>query len=268
MGVVSMVLPAPGGPMRTAPVPQLGTSILNSIRSTLNNIGTPPHGAGGGPVVAATPTFGGLIANLPQQLRASAQPQAPQQPQPTLTLPPITTNGSSSNGLPGISDISDTEVGSGESAVASALQQAAEARAYAGLGGTAGGGGSSHFTVPQVNGGLSVVGFAKELLQGLGIRPTANDISDMVRWEDQEGGNFHNDASFNPLNTTMAEPGYHTVGTQGNIGAYQSWEQGLKATLATLASSRYSGIINALRNNASLGQFESAVSSSPWGTHF
>lgn len=267
-----MVLPAPGGPMRgpvSAAPPQLGTSILSSISHALSGIGIPKAGAGGAPIVAATPTFGSIIANLPQAIKASAAPTVPSiNPTPQLTIPPITTNGETSNGLPGIQDISDTEVGSGNSALQSALQAAAEARAYAALGGSQGSSAGVNYSVPQVNGGLSVVGFAKELLQGLGIKPTTNDISDMVRWEDEEGGNFHNDASFNPLNTTMAEPGYHTVGTQGNIGAYENWEQGLKATLATLAGSRYSGIINALRNNAGLDQFESAVSSSPWGTKF
>ncbi len=80
-----------------------------------------------------------------------------------------------------------------------------------------------------------------------------------------EGGHWHNDAKYNPLNTTQSEPGAGNTGTQGNIKVYRNWNQGVDATVATLKNGRYGGIISALKsgNPSSVAH---AIGASPWGT--
>lgn len=106
--------------------------------------------------------------------------------------------------------------------------------------------------------------FAIATLQSLGIKPTPQNIRDFTAWEQQEGGNWNNSAKYNPLNTTMGEPGAGNTGSQGNIKVYTSWGQGLKATVDTLKN--YPGILDALKSGASQSQFSAAVAASPWGT--
>jgi hypothetical protein len=78
-----------------------------------------------------------------------------------------------------------------------------------------------------------------------------------VGWEGREGGNWHNSAAYNPLNTTQPEPGYSTFRSTGqgaaNIGIYKNWQQGLKATADTLNNGRYGDILSALRSGHGLG---------------
>lgn len=116
----------------------------------------------------------------------------------------------------------------------------------------------------SLKGGYNPTTFAVAALRDLGISPTTQNVKDFTAWEEQEGGNWQNDAKYNPLNTTMPEPGAGNTGAQGNIKVYKSWAQGLEATVATLKN--YPGILDALKNNDSLSLFSSSVSSSPWGT--
>jgi len=88
----------------------------------------------------------------------------------------------------------------------------------------------------------------------------------MVGWMRAEGGHYHNDAKYNPLNTTQPEPGAGNTGTQGNIKVYRSWNQGIDATVKTLRNGNYGGIINALRSG-NPGAVANAIDRSPWGTH-
>ena len=48
-----------------------------------------------------------------------------------------------------------------------------------------------------------------------------------MRGQHAEGGHWHNQARYNPLNTTQSEPGAGNTGSQGNIKVYKSWDQGL-----------------------------------------
>lgn len=89
--------------------------------------------------------------------------------------------------------------------------------------------------------------FAAALLPALGAPVTAANVSSIVAWEQIEGGNWHNSAAFNPLNTTQPEPGYSQTGTQGNIGVYLDWAQGIKATVDTLTNGLYNDILAALQ---------------------
>lgn len=102
-------------------------------------------------------------------------------------------------------------------------------------------------------GGITPTNFATALLAAIGAPLSKANISSIVDWEAREGGNWNNTAKYNPLNTTQAEPGYSQTGTQGNIGSYTSWAQGLQATVTTLENGDYNDILAALRSGAGLG---------------
>ena len=103
------------------------------------------------------------------------------------------------------------------------------------------------------SGGVTPTNFATALLNAIGAPLTKANIKSIVDWEALEGGNWKNTARFNPLNTTQAEPGYSETGTQGNIGSYTSWAQGLQATVTTLDEGMYSDIRAALMTGTGLG---------------
>src|SRR6476620_3671111 len=95
---------------------------------------------------------------------------------------------------------------------------------------------------------MNQVSFATAVLQKLNVTPTPGALQAMVGWMNAEGGHWHNDAKYNPLNTTQSEPGAGNTGTQGNIKVYRNWNQGVDATVATLKNGRYGGIISALKS--------------------
>lgn len=68
---------------------------------------------------------------------------------------------------------------------------------------------------------------------------TQSNDAILVGWAAAEGGHWHNSAWFNPLNTTIHEPGSHVMGGGGGgaaagVQAYSSWTEGLKATYDSL----------------------------------
>lgn len=111
--------------------------------------------------------------------------------------------------------------------------------------------------------------FANALLGALGEPDTKTNVQNIVGWEISEGGNWHNTASFNPLDTSQPEPGSHVMsgGNVSGVQAYTSWQQGLDATVQTLEAGDYGypGILNALSNSESWTKFTQAVSASSWG---
>jgi hypothetical protein len=113
---------------------------------------------------------------------------------------------------------------------------------------------------------LSPEQFAAGVLQGLGIKANRSNVQALVGWTRAEGGHWHNDAKYNPLNTTQPMAGAGNTGTQGNIKVYKSWQQGIQATVDTLKNGHYAGIIQALkgRNPMAVAQ---AIGASPWGTN-
>jgi hypothetical protein len=88
--------------------------------------------------------------------------------------------------------------------------------------------------------------FGVALLQQLGAPVTKSNLQFIIAWANEEGGNWHNAAHFNPLNTTLMEPGATSMNSVG-VKAYTSWEQGLAATSATLRNGRYNDIVAALQ---------------------
>lgn len=107
--------------------------------------------------------------------------------------------------------------------------------------------------------------WAHALLSRLGIKPNPANVKALVGWAQAEGGHWKNQARFNPLNTTQPAAGAGNTGSQGNIKAYRSWQQGLDATVQTLRNGRYNGILQALRGNDP-GAVAQAIGRSPWGT--
>ncbi len=107
--------------------------------------------------------------------------------------------------------------------------------------------------------------WAKALLQQLGMQLTAQNIAAITAWEMAEGGHWHNSAYYNPLNTTMPEPGASSMNSVG-VKAYVSWAQGFAATIATLRNGYYGGILAALRAGNDAIAVADAVAASPWGT--
>jgi hypothetical protein len=113
---------------------------------------------------------------------------------------------------------------------------------------------------------LSPEQFAVSVLQGIGVKPTKANVQAMVGWTRAEGGHWHNDAKYNPLNTTQPMSGAGNTGSQGNIKVYKNWQQGVEATVKTLKNGHYGGIIQALKGTDP-SKVAQAIGSSPWGTN-
>lgn len=107
--------------------------------------------------------------------------------------------------------------------------------------------------------------WAASLLKRLNIPQSSGALQALVGWEKAEGGNWNNDARYNPLNTTQGAPGAGNTGAQGNIKAYTSWGQGLNATVQTLKNGRYNPILSALKQGDP-SAVASAIGQTPWGT--
>ena len=122
-------------------------------------------------------------------------------------------------------------------------------------------------------GSVDAKGFATMLLNGLGAKATPEAINNVMFWEGKEGGNWHNTAKFNPLNTSYTLPGstnFNTKKPGGGVQAYTSWDQGLQATLSTLtgkdASARgYTAIVDFLKKGGgSTADMLKLMQSSSW----
>jgi len=116
-----------------------------------------------------------------------------------------------------------------------------------------------------LRGSYTPLTWANALLQQLAMPLTRANITAIVAWELAEGGHWHNTAHYNPLNTTMSEPGATSMNSVG-VKAYLSWAQGFKATIATLRNGYYGGILAALRAGGDPYAVAAAVAASPWGT--
>ncbi len=126
------------------------------------------------------------------------------------------------------------------------------------------GGGGLESPVPLSN-HYTPLTWAKALLQQLGMPLTEQNVAAVTAWELAEGGHWHNSAHYNPLDTTMPEPGATAMNSVG-VKAYLSWAQGFQATIATLRNGYYGGILAALRAGNDAIAVADAVAASPWGT--
>jgi len=105
--------------------------------------------------------------------------------------------------------------------------------------------------------------FGVALLQSLGAPVTKSNLQFIIAWSNEEGGNWHNGAHFNPLNTTLGAPGATTFNSVG-VKAYTSWDQGVAATAATLQNGRYNDIVAALKGGDAAQTAASASSLKTW----
>jgi hypothetical protein len=103
--------------------------------------------------------------------------------------------------------------------------------------------------------------FAQDLLGGLGVPVTSENVRAVAAWADAEGTK----AAFNPLATTQGASGATNFNGVG-VKNYASYEDGLAATLRTLTNGRYGPILDALRRGTSAEAVAQAVAASPWGT--
>lgn len=88
--------------------------------------------------------------------------------------------------------------------------------------------------------------FAGSLLGEIGAPKTPANLNSIVGWEAREGGNWHNTAKANPLNTTENAPGATSMNGVG-VKSYLNWNQGVNATARTLENGDYGDILGALR---------------------
>ncbi len=119
---------------------------------------------------------------------------------------------------------------------------------------------------PPAKGPYTQVTWAQALLVRLGAPVTTANLVALTAWEMAEGGHWYNTAHYNPLNTTMSEPGATSMNSVG-VKAYVSWQQGFLATIATLRNGRYGPILAALASGHDAQAVVDAVAASPWGTH-
>lgn len=86
------------------------------------------------------------------------------------------------------------------------------------------------------------------LLKRLGAPVTPQNQSFLGGWQRWEGGHTNNDATYNWLNTTR--DGVGATGDINSVGvtAFDSFQNGIGATAATLQSGRYGDIIKALKS--------------------
>lgn len=112
--------------------------------------------------------------------------------------------------------------------------------------------------------------WAQDFLNTLGAPVTPTNESEVVAWEKVEGGNWNNTATFNPLNTSLQEPGstnYQSQAPGTGVQSYTSWAQGIDATIATLEEQQpgYAAILaDLIHGNTSQSQFASDVGLSAW----
>ncbi len=107
--------------------------------------------------------------------------------------------------------------------------------------------------------------WARDLLTRMDYPVNQANMTAVIAWQYAEGGHFANSAKFNPLNTTKTWLGAESMNSVG-VKAYDNYEEGMAATIATLELPYYKGVRAALKEGDSSRQVIDAVVDSPWGT--
>lgn len=107
-----------------------------------------------------------------------------------------------------------------------------------------GSGGGTNPTLP--GGKVTPQSWAESFLNAIGAPVNNANVNSVVSWEAIEGGNWHNTARFNPLNTTQPEQGSVAINSVG-VQSYDTWSEGLSATVATIENGSYSDVLSSLR---------------------
>jgi len=87
-----------------------------------------------------------------------------------------------------------------------------------------------------------------DTLRGLGAPVTKKNIDFLSTWQRWEGGHTKNDARFNWLNTTASAPGAVREINSVGVKAFDSYQNGVGATIQTLNNGRYGDVVEALRS--------------------
>lgn len=103
--------------------------------------------------------------------------------------------------------------------------------------------------------------FAHDVLAQLGLPATAENVRAMVAWQQAEGTK----AQFNPFATTQGWNGASNFNSVG-VKNYESYADGIAATVKTMKNGFYDGVLDALRTGNSAEAVGRAVAASPWGT--
>jgi len=110
--------------------------------------------------------------------------------------------------------------------------------------------------------------WAKAMLVALNAPVSTDSMDALKTWARFEGGHYKNSASYNPLNTTYELPGSKGMNSVG-VKAYASWDDGIKATVASLTGKRaeergYAAIVEALRKGGDKDTILAAINKSAW----
>lgn len=89
-----------------------------------------------------------------------------------------------------------------------------------------------------------------DVLAGLGAPATKQNLAFLSSWQRWEGGHTNNDARFNWLNTTRRAPGAVRSINSVGVKAFDTYQSGVNATVATLQSGRYGGLVQGLRSGS------------------
>jgi hypothetical protein len=107
--------------------------------------------------------------------------------------------------------------------------------------------------------------WARDLLERMHYPVSEDNMAALLAWQYAEGGHFNNSAHFNPLNTSKTWPGAESMNSHG-VKAYDSYADGMDATVATLNLDYYKDVRAALKEGDSARAVLGAVVASPWGT--
>jgi hypothetical protein len=108
--------------------------------------------------------------------------------------------------------------------------------------------------------------WANDELTVLGAPRSQSNVNALMAWANTEGGWFHNDATYNPLNTSLPEPGSTNIpDNPDDIQSYASLESGLEATAATIQQQNMAGIDAALLGGNGSQTLQNGIDNSAWG---
>ncbi len=106
--------------------------------------------------------------------------------------------------------------------------------------------------------------FALDLLHRLNNdQPTADTVAFIVGWTIAEDGGDGAYLRNNPLNTTYDSPSVNVVINSDGVKGYNTYEDGLDATIATLVNGRYDEIVAGLQTNDPQRAYIGLINS-PW----
>ena len=82
-----------------------------------------------------------------------------------------------------------------------------------------------------------------DVLKSIGAPVTKQNLNFLTVWQRWEGGHTKNDARYNWLNTTKQAPGVVRSINSVGVKAFDSYQNGIRATAATLMNGRYDGLV-------------------------